>query len=163
MWQHLVGMIDFDEPLSQLLEQGWGFREYPPIVGALNGGNWAVIGVHLGGQVWADGPERKEAWAEAVRLALQEASSYGTNVCQPDDPTVFEEEFVRMRNAGWAFSEHQTVQENGVVGWVVSGSRDTLNIRSEHRDRSEAWGQTLILASVLWSTAPEESQCLIPT
>jgi hypothetical protein len=70
MWQHQAGRIDFDEPLLHLWERGWGFREYAPIIDARDGGCWAVIGVHGGARVRVDRSERREAWAEAVRLAL---------------------------------------------------------------------------------------------
>ena len=70
MWRHQAGRIDFDELLLRLWKRGWGFREYAPIVGAPDGGHWAVVGVHGGARVRGDRPERREAWAEAVRLAL---------------------------------------------------------------------------------------------
>ncbi len=70
MWQHQAGRIDFDEPLWQLWQRGWGFRECTPIIGAQDGGCWAVIGVHGGSRVQADRSGRRDAWAEAVRLAL---------------------------------------------------------------------------------------------
>jgi hypothetical protein len=70
MWRHQAGRIDFDGPLSRLWRRGWGFREYAPIVGARDDGHWSVVGDHGGARVRGDRPERREAWAEAVRLAL---------------------------------------------------------------------------------------------
>jgi hypothetical protein len=73
MWRHQAGRIDFDGPLSRLWRRGWGFREYAPIVGARDDGHWSVVGDHGGARVRGDRPERREAWAEAVRLALAAA------------------------------------------------------------------------------------------
>ena len=73
MWRHQAGRIDFDEPLGRLWRRGWGFREYAPIVGARDDCDWSVVGVHDGARVQGDRPERREAWAEAVRLALMVA------------------------------------------------------------------------------------------
>jgi hypothetical protein len=70
MWDHEAGRIDLDELVVQLLQRGWGFREYAPIVSGRDGGCWAVIGVHGGDRVRVDRSERVEAWTEAVRLAL---------------------------------------------------------------------------------------------
>jgi hypothetical protein len=73
MWQHHVGRIDFDEPLLQLWRRGWGFQEYAPVVGARDGNCWSVIGVRGGTRVRGNRAGRREAWAEAVRLALAAA------------------------------------------------------------------------------------------
>ena len=73
MWRHQAGRIDFVGPLWRLWRRGWGFREYGPTVGARDDGHWAVVGVNGGARVRGDRPERKEAWAEAVRLALAAA------------------------------------------------------------------------------------------
>ena len=73
MWRHQAGRIDFDGPLLRLWRRGWAFREYAPIVGARDGGHWSVVGVHGGARVRGDRPGRREAWAEAVRLALRAA------------------------------------------------------------------------------------------
>src|SRR5579871_6753759 len=70
MWRHQSGRIDFVGPLLRLWRRGWGFREYGPIVGARDDGHWSVVGVNGGAEVRVDRPERREAWAEAVRLAL---------------------------------------------------------------------------------------------
>ncbi len=70
MWRHQAGRIDFD---GRLWRWGWGFREYAPIIGARDDGDWSVVGVHGGARVQGDRPERREAWAEAVRLALEAA------------------------------------------------------------------------------------------
>jgi hypothetical protein len=148
MWRHQAGRIDFDEPLSQLLLRGWGFREYAPIVGVRDGGCWAVIGVHGGARVRVDLSERREAWAEAVRLALLAAPPSGTMGVPPDEPTACDEERARLREAGWSFSEHLTSQASGREGWVVSGTRDGRRIRVADDDRSDAWGAALILAAV---------------
>lgn len=153
MWRHEVGRIDFDEPLSRLLQLGWGFRESPPIVGARDGGCWAVIGVHAGGRVRADRPGRLEAWAEAVRYALLVATPSGTGAGPSDPPTACDEERARLRDAGWSFSEHLTAQASGGEGWVISGSRGGRRIRVVDGDRSEAWGQALILAAVIRGAA----------
>src|SRR5690348_6645331 len=71
MWRHQAGRIDFDEPLLRLWRRGWGLREYAPIVGARDHSHWSVVGVHGEARVQGDRPERREAWAEAVRLALE--------------------------------------------------------------------------------------------
>ena len=55
---------------------------------------------------------------------------------------------MRLRAMGWSFSEHQTAQECGRVGWVVSGTRDGQSIRALDDDRSDAWGTARILAGV---------------
>jgi len=162
MWQHQAGRIDFDEPLLQLLRQGWGFREYAPIVGAGDGGCWAVIGVHGGARFRVDRSERREAWAEAVRLALMAAIErrplmatplHGTIVGPPVDPTVCDEERARLSAVGWSFSEHPTAQESGREGWVVSGTRGGRRIRAVDDERSDAWGTALILAAVTGTAA----------
>ena len=70
MWRHEAGRIDFEGPLSRLWRRGWGFREYAPILGARDDWQWSVVGVHGGVRVQGDRPERRDAWAEAVRLAL---------------------------------------------------------------------------------------------
>ena len=70
MWLHQAGLIDFVGPLWRLWRRGWRFREYGPTVGARDDGHWSVVGDHGGARVRGDRPERKEAWAEAVRLAL---------------------------------------------------------------------------------------------
>jgi hypothetical protein len=162
MWQHQAGRIDFDEPLLQLLQRGWGFREYAPIVGAQYGGCWAVIGVHGRVRVRVDRAERREAWAEGVRLALMAAIErrpllaaplFGTMVGPPVDPTVCDEERARLRAVGWSFSEHLTAQANGREGWVVSGTQGGRRIRAVDDDRSDAWGTALILAAVTGTAA----------
>ena len=70
MWEHQVGRIDFEKPLFQLMQEGWDFREYTPIAGAPDGVFWVVKGVNGEDRVRVDCSERKEAWAEAVRLAF---------------------------------------------------------------------------------------------
>lgn len=77
MWKHQAGRIDFDEPLFQLFERGWRFQEFAPTVGARDGGCWAVAGFHRGARVLVDRLERRDAWAEAVRLALTAEISAG--------------------------------------------------------------------------------------
>ncbi len=163
MWQHQAGRIDFDQPLFQLLERGWRFREFGPIVGARDGGCWAVTGVHGWARVQARRAERRDAWAEAVRLALAASSKRrtdptaplsGTMRSSPDDPTVCDEERTRLTATGWSFSEHRTAQESGRDGWVVSGSQCGRKIRTVDDDRSDAWGTALILAAVTGAAAP---------
>jgi hypothetical protein len=162
MWQHEAGRIDFDEPLLQLLQRGWRFRECAPSVGAQDGGWWAVIGVHGWTRVRADRSERREAWAEAVRLALMAAIERGTLSAAPlsgtmggppDDPTVCDEERARLRAVGWTFSEHLTAQARGREAWVVSGTQGGRRIRAVDDDRSDAWGTVLILATVTETAA----------
>ena len=157
MWEHQVGRTDFDEPLLQLLQQGWGFREYAPIVGASSGGCWAVIGLQGGARIRADRTERKEAWAEVVRLALAAVSEawppqtipvLRTRDSSTEDPTVSTEERVRLRAEGWSFSEHATAQASGWEGWVVCGTRGGQSIRVQDDDCSEAWGEALILTAL---------------
>ena len=101
MWQHQAGRFDFEEPLLQLVQRGWAFREYAPLTSALAGGSWVVIGVEGSGWVKVDRPERRDAWAEAVRLASIPAIEGGrhavaarsaTKASLPDDPTVCDEE-----------------------------------------------------------------------
>jgi hypothetical protein len=171
MWQHQAGRIDFDEPLSQLLQQGWGFGEYAPIGGGRDGGCWAVLGVHGGGRVRVERPERREAWAEAVRLALRAdverkpplATPHSRIMgCTPDDPTVCDEERARLRVAGWIFSEHPTAQANGREGWVVSGARGGQRVRAVDDDRSVAWGAALILVAVAGTAASGGPPALPP-
>lgn len=70
MWRHEAGRIDFDGPLSRLWQRGWVFRESAPIRGAHDDGHWSVIGILGEARVRGDRPERRDAWAEAVRLAL---------------------------------------------------------------------------------------------
>ena len=156
MWQHQAGRIDFDEPLFQLLQRGWRFREVGPIVGARDGGVWAVSGVHGWARVHVGRSERTDAWAEAVRLALVaatrrrpylEAHASDTMRSSPDDPTVCDEERTRLIAIGWSFSEHLTAQESGREGWVVSGTRSGRRIRVVDDERSDAWGTALILAA----------------
>jgi hypothetical protein len=69
MWEHQAGRIDFDEPLERLLERGWEFREYAPLVGGRDGGCWAVVGNHGEARVQVERAGRWEAWADALRLA----------------------------------------------------------------------------------------------
>jgi hypothetical protein len=167
MWQHQAGRIDFDEPLFQLLQRGWAFRERAPILGGRDGGCWDVIGVHNGERVRVDRPERRDAWAEAVRLALMgaverrpllAATLSSTTEGPPDDPTACDEERARQRAVGWSFSEHLTAQASGRNGWVVSGTRGGRRIRVVDDDRSDAWGTTLILAVVLGTAASGETR-----
>jgi hypothetical protein len=162
MWQHQAGRIDFEEPLFQLMQRGWAFRECAPIVGAREGGCWAVLGDHSGGRVRVDRSERRDAWAEAVRLALIAAVERRPLLAAPlariiegapDDPTVCDEERARLRAVGWCFSEHLTAQANGQAGWVVSGTRGGRRIRAVDDDRSDAWGTVLILAAVMGTAA----------
>ena len=77
MWKHQAGRMDFDGPLFQLLQRGWRFQEFGPIVGAREGGCWAVTGFHGWARVRVDRAERRDAWAEAVRLGLRAASKRG--------------------------------------------------------------------------------------
>ena len=157
MWKHHAGRIDFEEPLFQLFERGWRFQEFAPTIGARDGGCWAVTGFQRWARVRVDRLERRDAWAEAVRLALRAAINRrpflaapmdGTMRSSPDDPTVFDEERVRLRAMGWSFSEHRTAQQGGRMGWVVSGTRGRRRIRALDDDRSDAWGTALILAGV---------------
>jgi hypothetical protein len=105
LWKHQAGRIDFDEPLLKLLQRGWRFREQGPIMGARDGGCWAVTGFRRWARVRVDRLERRDAWAEAVRLALRAAierrtfltaPTDGTMRGSPDDPTVFDEERMRL-------------------------------------------------------------------
>ena len=162
MWQYQAGRIDFDEPLLHLMQRGWGFRERAPIVGATDGGRWAVFGVHSGGRVRVDRSERRDAWAEAVRLARMAAVERRPSPADPlsgimgspaDDPTVCDEERARLRAVGWFFSEHLTAQASGREGWVVGATRGRRRIRAVDDNRSDAWGTVLILAA-LTATAP---------
>jgi hypothetical protein len=163
MWQHEVGRVDFEKPLFQLMQRGWDFRERTPIDGALDGDFWAVLGVNGAERVQVDGPERNEAWAEAVRLALiagermpePTAPISSTMRGSPDDSTVCDEERASLRAAGWSFCEHRTAQPTGRERWVVSGSAGGQRIQAVEDDRSDAWGSALILATVI-GTAPSE-------
>jgi hypothetical protein len=162
MWQHQEGRIDFDEPLFELMRRGWWFRENAPISGAGDGRCWEVIAAAGGARVRVDRLERRDAWAEAVRLALlavverrplpapRLARATGGS---PGDPTVCDEERARLKNEGWSFSEHATAQASGLKGWVVSGNRGELRIRTVDDDRSDAWGEALILAAVMGTVA----------
>jgi hypothetical protein len=163
MWQHQIGRIDFDEPLLHLLQRGWRFREFGPIVGARDGGCWAVTGFHGWVRVRVGRLERRDAWAEAVRLALRavtkrkrylEPNVSDTMLGSPDDPTVCDEERTRLRALGWSFSEHLTAKASGRDGWVVSGTRSGQSVRAVENNRSEAWGTALILAAVTGPTSP---------
>ncbi len=158
MWQHQVGRIDFEKPLFQLMQQGWDFREYTPIAGAPDGVFWVVKGANGADRVRVDCSERNEAWAEAVRLAfipaverrpLLTASFSSTKRGSPDDPTVCDEERARLKQAGWYFSEHRTAQASGREGWVVSGTEGGRRVQAVDDDRSDAWGDVLILAAVI--------------
>jgi hypothetical protein len=156
MWQHQAGRIDFNEPLLQLMQRGWAFREYGPLAGALDGGSWVVIGVEGIDWIKVDRFERRDAWAEAVRLALipaverwprAVAACSGTTGSSPDDPTVRDEERARLRAMGWSFTEHLTAQQDGTDGWVVDANWRGRRIRIEQEDRADAWGTVLILAA----------------
>jgi hypothetical protein len=160
-----MGRIDFDEPLFELAQRGWRFREIAPIVGAQDDGCWAVIGMHGWTRVQVDRSGRRDAWAEAVRLALVATTDRsprlaaplsGTMAAPPDDPTVCDEERARLTAVGWAFSEHLTAQASGLEGWVVSGTRGGRRIRAVDDDRSDAWGTVLILAAVTGTAASGE-------
>jgi hypothetical protein len=162
MWKHEVGRIDFDEPLFQLLQRGWRFREYTPIVGAPDVGCWAVIGVHGGSHVRVERSDRREAWAEVVRLALKAANERRpllaaplsrTMEGQPVDPTARDEEYARLRAVGWSFSEYPMAEASGRVGWAVSGTRGGRRIRAVDDDPSDAWATALILAAVTGTAA----------
>jgi hypothetical protein len=164
MWQHQAGRIDFDEPLFRLMQRGWTFREYAPAAGAQSGGSWAVIGVEGCARVKVDRSERRDAWAEAVRLALTFVIEHRPHLAAPrsvrtpsstDDPTVCDEERARLKSMGWSFSEHLTAQENGLEGWVVSGTWCGRKIRAMEDDRADAWATVLILAAVT-RLQPEE-------
>jgi hypothetical protein len=165
MWQHDAGRIDFDEPLLQLLERGWRFRECSPIGGVRDGRRWGVTGIRCWARVHVDRCVRRDAWAEAVRLALRttmkcktylDAPLSGTIRGSPDDPTVRDLERIRLSAMGWSFSEHLTAQESGRVGWVVSGTRGERQIRAMDDDCSDAWGTALILAAVMTTAASGE-------
>ncbi len=162
MWQHEVGRIDFDEPLFQLLQRGWRFREYTPIKVAPEIGCWAVVGVHGGSRVRVERSDRREAWAEVVRLALKAANERRSLLAaplsrtiggQPVDPTACDEERARLRAVGWSFSEYPTAQASGRVGWVVSGTLGGRRIRAVDDDPSDAWATALILAAVTATAA----------
>ena len=162
MWQHQEGRIDFDEPLLQLMQRGWAFREYGPKIGEPGGGSWSVIAVQGSARVKADRTERRDAWAEAVRLALiaavehrsrEAARRTASMASSPDDPTVCDTERARLKAMGWCFSEHLTAQENGREGWVVSGNWGAHRVRAIEDDRADAWATVLILAFVT-KTAP---------
>jgi hypothetical protein len=161
MWRHQAGRIDFDEPLFRLMRRGWTFREYAATA-ASGAGAWAVIGVEGRSSVRADCSERRDAWAEAVRLALLAAVEHrpheaalrcGTRASSTDDPTVCDEERARFKAMGWSFSEHLTAQENGREGWVVSGNWGGRRIRAMEDDRADAWATVLILAAVTRTAA----------
>jgi hypothetical protein len=175
MWRHQIGRIDFDEPLLRLLRRGWRFRELGPIVGARDGGCWAVTAFHGWVRVRAGRLERRDAWAEAVRLALRtvtkrkrflEPNLSDTMLSSPDDPTVCDEERTRLKAMGWSFSEHLTALATGRDGWVVSGTRSGQKVRAVENDRSEAWSTALILAAVTGTSssalpsAPLVSDCV---
>lgn len=153
MWQHQPGRIDFDGPLSLLLQLGWGFREIAPIVGVRGGGHWAVTGIQGARRLQVDRTDRRDAWAEAVRLALLPALFSEPPARTPDDPTVCDEERARLRADGWCFSEHPTAQVSGRDGWVVSGTRGARTIHAVDDHRSDAWAEALILAVVLGPAA----------
>ncbi len=162
MWEHQMGRIDFDEPLFRLAERGWRFREYTPIIGSQDGGCWSVIGMQGGSRVQGERSGRRDAWAEAVRLALMAATDRsplvtaplsGTAARPPDDPTACDEERARLSALGWSFSEHLTPRASGREGWVVSGTRGGRRIRAVDDDRSDAWGTALILAVVTGTAA----------
>ena len=136
---------------------GGGSRNSPRPLAARDGGCWAVTGFRRWARVRVDRLERRDAWAEAVRLALMAAAKRrpflaapadSTMRGSPEDPTAFDEERMRLRAMGWSFSEHKTVQQSGRVGWVVSGTRHGRRIRALDDDRSDAWGTALILAGV---------------
>jgi hypothetical protein len=157
VWQHEAGRIDFDEPLFQLLQRGWRFREYTPVVGAQEVDCWAVVGVHGGSRFRVERSDQREAWAEVVRLALTEANERRPPLAaplsrptggQPVDPTACDEERARLTASGWFFSEHPTAQASGRVGWVVSGTLDGRRIRAVNDHPSDAWATALILAAV---------------
>ena len=157
MWKHQTGRIDFDLPLFQLLRRGWRFQEVGPVVGARDGGCWAVTAFHGWARMRVGRLERRDAWAEAVRLALSAGNKRRLHLAAPaagitrsslEDPTVCDLERIRLRAMGWLFSEHLTAQESGREGWVVSGTRGEQRIRAVDDDRSDAWGTALILAGV---------------
>jgi hypothetical protein len=160
MWKHQAGRIDFDEPLLELSERGGRFKECAPKTRAWNCGFWVASGFHRRARVRVDRLERRDARAEAVRVALKAvirrrpfpaAPAAGTMRSSPEDPTVSDEERVRLRAMGWLFSEHQTAQQSGRVGWVVSGTWRGRTIRALDDDRSDAWGLALILAGVTFT------------
>lgn len=101
MWRHEAGRIDFDGPLSRLWRRGWGFREYAPTLGARGDGHWSVVGVHGRVRVQGDRPERREAWAEAVRLALVAVVEYrllpGPPCAGPREPADIRPEPLALR------------------------------------------------------------------
>jgi hypothetical protein len=154
MWKHQAGRIDFEE---LLWERGGQFTEFAPKARAGNCGFWAASEFHRWAWVRVDRLERRDAWAEAVRVALTAvitrrpfpaAPTAGIMRSSPEDPTVSDEERMRLGAMGWSFSEHQTAQQSGRVGWVVSGTWRGRTIRALDDDRSDAWGTALILASV---------------
>jgi hypothetical protein len=167
MWQHQAGRIDFDKPLLTLLRQGWRFWECASLVGAPpEGGSWAVCGVRGACRVCVEHPDRRDAWAGAVRHALMASNKprpalavrrSRTTVCAPDDPSACDEERTRLTQTGWSFSEHATVQESGRDGWVISGTKGQERVRAVDDDRSDAWGVALILAAVIGTAAPGAS------
>jgi hypothetical protein len=104
----------------------------------------AVVGVRGGSRVPVYRSVRRDAWAEAVRVALMpaierrallEPTLSRTTAAQPDDPTVCDEERARLRSVGLSFSEHPTAQARGQEGWVVSGSMGGRRIRAVDDDR----------------------------
>lgn len=162
MWEHQAGGIDFEEQLLLLFQRGWEFQESVPVIGDANSGSWTVTGVRGGERVRANNFDQRDAWAEAVRIALMTPIERESLLAPPlsesmggfpNDPTVCDEARDRLRTAGWSFSEHPTAQASGLEGWVISGTLGDKRIRVVEDDRSDAWGQALILATVLGSVS----------
>ena len=119
MWRHQAGRIDFDGPLSRLWRRGWAFREYA--ADRRRPRRWSLVRRRgpRRGPVRGDRPERRDAWAEAVRLALVAAVDARSPTMAPLSATLG-----ARRHPSRSFSNSRSHVPHRLIGEIDMSTRE---------------------------------------